>query len=93
MRTALCSLKTWTNSSRILKWKVGVSILRRLCHLAPLINTEIETSSDFEKDAISVHTSARQKSSIQPRLDKIIFPALVNNLVATKYNLKYKFVI
>lgn len=34
--TALCSLNTRINSSRILKWKVGVSILRRWCHLLPV---------------------------------------------------------
>ena len=33
--TRLCSLKTSTKSSRILKWNAGVSILRLTCHLEP----------------------------------------------------------
>lgn len=41
-KTWLCSLKTSTKSSRILKWKAGVSILRRECHLAPaLVNRPV----------------------------------------------------
>ena len=35
--TTLCLLKMSIKSSRILKWNVGVNILRRPCHLVPLL--------------------------------------------------------
>jgi len=35
-KTLLCLLKMSRKSSRILKWKVGVNIFRRPCHLLPV---------------------------------------------------------
>ena len=40
IRTSVCSLKTCRKSAKIPKWKVGVSILRRVHHFTPVLDEE-----------------------------------------------------
>lgn len=48
-KTVDCLLKTSTNCSRILKWKVGVMIFLLVCHLLPLLTNNPSPSHLLRK--------------------------------------------